>query len=55
MMPVLVWVLTVSLCLYLGFCLGRRYEWGIEEQRAAEEAERRARGGTRLNTIRLRR
>jgi hypothetical protein len=41
--------------IYLGFWLGRRYEWGAEEERAEVESERSARGGVRLNSVRIRR
>lgn len=41
--------------LYLGFWLGRRYEWGAEEERAEEAEERQAKGGIKLNRIIIRR
>jgi hypothetical protein len=43
------------LALYFGFWLGRRWEWGEQEELADHIAETRAKGGIRLNAIRIRR
>lgn len=55
-MIVLIWLLTVSLALWFGFELGRKWDAGQREAEAEAYAERRQQqGGIRLSRIVIRR